>query len=80
MSGKAKKDTTPKASDVLVLFGTVADTTWRMFVPTLLGLALGIWADSAFDTKPLFTLTGVILGVVVCLGLIYAQMKGVDKK
>lgn len=80
MSGKAKKDTTPKANDVLVLFGTVADTTWRMFVPTLVGLALGIWADSAFDTKPLFTLTGVILGVVVCLGLIYAQMKGVDKK
>lgn len=79
MSGKAKKDTTPKAQDVLVLFGTVADTTWRMFVPTLAGLALGLWADSAFGTKPLFTLAGVILGVVVCLGLIYIQMKGVDK-
>lgn len=79
MSGKAKKDTTPKASDVLVLFGTVADTTWRMFVPTLAGLALGIWADSTFDTKPLWTLIGVIVGVIVCLGLIYIQMKDVEK-
>lgn len=79
MSGKAKKDTTPKASDVLVLFGTVADTTWRMFVPTLVGLALGLWADSTYDTKPLWTLVGVILGVIVCLGLIFVQLRGVKK-
>ncbi len=79
MSGKEKKDTTPKANDVLVLFSTVADTTWRMFVPTLVGLALGIWADSTFDTKPLWTLVGVFVGVAVCLGLIYIQMKGVEK-
>lgn len=69
----------PSANDVLVLFSTVADTTWRMFVPTLLGLALGLWADSTFYTKPLFTLIGVIVGVIVCLGLIYVQMKGVKK-
>lgn len=79
VSKKAKKDTMPSANDVLVLFSTVADTTWRMFVPTLLGLALGLWADNTFSTKPLFTLTGVIVGVIVCLGLIYAQMKGLKK-
>ncbi len=79
MSGKAKKDTTPKAGDVLVLFSTVADTTWRMFVPTLVGLALGLWADNTYDTKPLWTLAGVIMGVAVCLGLIYVQMKGIKK-
>lgn len=79
MSGKAKKDTTPKTNDVLVLFGTVADTTWRMFVPTLVGLALGMWADSSFGTKPLWTLVGVIVGVAVCLGLIFVQLKGVKK-
>lgn len=79
MSKKAKKSTVPSANDVLVLFGTVADTTWRMFVPTLVGLALGLWADSAYNTKPLWTLVGVIVGVAVCLGLIYIQLKGVEK-
>ncbi|MDO8336273.1 MAG: AtpZ/AtpI family protein [Candidatus Saccharibacteria bacterium] len=79
MSGKAKKDTTPSANDVLVLFGTVADTTWRMFVPTLLGLALGLWADSTYNSKPLWTLVGVFVGVAVCLGLIFVQMKGLKK-
>ena len=79
MSGKKKKETVPSANDVLVLFGTVADTTWRMFLPTLGGLVLGMWADSAFDTKPLFTVTGVVLGVIACLGLIYVQLKGVKK-
>ncbi len=79
MSKKAKKSTVPNANDVLVLFGTVADTTWRMFVPTLVGLALGLWADSAYNTKPLWTLVGVIVGVAVCLGLIYIQLKGVEK-
>lgn len=79
VSKKAKKDETPSANDVLVLFGTIADTTWRMFVPTLLGLALGLWADSSFGTKPLWTLLGVVVGVSICLGLIYVQMKGVKK-
>lgn len=79
MSKKAKKSTTPSANDVLVLFGTVADTTWRMFVPTIGGLVLGMWADSAFASKPLLTITGVCIGVAICLGLIYIQLKGVTK-
>lgn len=80
MSGKSKKTVTPSANDVLVLFGTVADTTWRMFLPTLGGLALGMWLDSTFSTKPLFVIAGVTLGVAVCLGLIYVQIRGVEKQ
>lgn len=67
----------PSAKIVLTLFGTVADTTWRMFVPTLGGTALGIWADRSFGTAPLWTLIGVTIGSMAAFGLIYLQLRAV---
>ncbi len=79
VSKKAKKSTTPSANDVLVLFGTVADTTWRMFVPTIGGLALGLWADSVFSTSPILAIAGVCIGAIASLGLVFVQVKGISK-
>ncbi len=67
----------PSSADTLLLFATVADTTWRLFVPTLGGVGLGLWLDHLYTTKPLATLIGVICGTIVSLYLVYRQLQGV---
>ena len=77
---KRKKSTTPTSKDVLLIFGTVADTTWRLFVPTLGGVLLGIWADKTYLTRPLWTILGVSCGTIISLYLVYKQLQGVKNK
>jgi len=49
----------------LGMFGLVG---WSVTIPTLIGLALGIWADRAWPGRVSFTLTGLVLGAVAgCL-------------
>lgn len=69
----------PSSTTVLLLVGTVADTTWRLFVPTIGGTILGIWLDHTFDTRPWATVVCVIIGTAISLGLIYLQIRKVQK-
>lgn len=69
----------PSPATVLLLFGTIADTTWRLFVPTLLGVIIGLMIDNYFETKPWFTITGVLIGAFLAFELVYLQMKGMKK-
>jgi F0F1-type ATP synthase assembly protein I len=77
---KKEKTTMPKSSDVLLLFTTAADTTWRLFVPTVGGVALGMWADKTAGSRPLWTIVGVICGTMVSLSLVYIQLKKVPTR
>ncbi|MGD8388820.1 MAG: AtpZ/AtpI family protein [Desulfobacteraceae bacterium] len=53
----------------LGMFGLVG---WSVAVPTLIGVALGVWLDRAWDTTASWTLTGLLAGVVVgCLNAWY---------
>lgn len=63
--------------DALVIFATVADTTWRMFVPVLGLMLLGLWIDTVSATKPLWTLIGLGAGVVIAILLVSKQIKEV---
>ena len=45
---------------VLQLFGL----GWVVVIFILLGLGLGLWLDSVFPLRPLFTITGILLGTV----------------
>ncbi len=38
---------------------------WRVAVALLLPALSGIWIDSNFETKPIFTIVGVLVGMVV---------------
>lgn len=67
----------PLSSTVLILLGTVADTTARLFIPTIGGTILGIWIDHMFDTRPWATIAGVTIGSIVSAGLIYLQLRKV---
>jgi len=52
-----------------------ADTTWRMFVPTLGGTALGLWADNVWHTEPWCGIAGLAIGIVITFFLVKQQYK-----
>ncbi|PID99441.1 hypothetical protein CSA80_01620 [Candidatus Saccharibacteria bacterium] len=52
----------------------MADTTWRMFVPTIGLLLLGRHYDVRFGTKPWFMLIGVAVGALLAALLIKRQV------
>ena len=70
----AHHSTTPLANDgiktsgtdtgELRLLATLADTTWRIAVPVVLGAGIGIFADVNLGTKPWLTLLGTVIGFV----------------
>lgn len=70
--------TPPNSTTVVLLFGTLADTTWRMFVPTL-GLTFGgVYLDRIIGTKPLLTIVGIVLGCIIAGYLIKRQFRKVN--
>ena len=68
------------SSTVLLLLGTIADTTWRMFVPTLGGTAIGLWADSQTDTTPWLGLGGLLVGILITAALMRQQFRKVNSE
>lgn len=48
-----------------VVFMTIADTTWRMFVPSIGCTFLGIWVDSKLGTAPWLLFVGVAVGFII---------------
>lgn len=72
---KSDKTPPPTKSTVVLLFVIAADTTWRMFVPIIGGTILGVWADNTITPKPLATVIGISVGVVIAALLVRRQMK-----
>jgi hypothetical protein len=70
----------PKQSTVLLLLGTIADTTWRMFIPIIGLLMLGVWVDKTYDSLPWATISLTILGIVIAAELVRRQLNIVNKK
>lgn len=69
----------PDKSTVLFLLGTMADTTWRMFIP-IIGLTIsGVILDINLMTKPWFTIVGIIVGTIIAGLLVYRQIKRVKQ-
>lgn len=83
MSSAAAKDSDngdippvkPDRSTVILLFTIAADTTWRMFVPVIGGTILGIWVDHQLPYKPMGTIIGVVIGVIIASLLVRNQLK-----
>ena len=59
----------------LYLITSMADTTWRMFVPTIGLLLAGNAPDRQYGTKPWLLLLGVTLGGFIAAALIKQQIK-----
>jgi len=66
-------------SAAVLLLGTIADTTWRMFVPTI-GLAIaGLLGDLSFSSSPFLTIAGIISGTIVSYLLVIKQLRRVSQ-
>ena len=59
----------------LLLLYSMADTTWRMFVPTLPLIILGNYLDERLNTKPWLLLLGALVGGALAALLIRAQLR-----
>ena len=53
---------------------TMADTTWRMFVPTIGLLLVGRWLDRQWNTHPWLMLVGATIGACIAALLIKRQL------
>lgn len=71
-----EKSLPPKQSTVLLLL-TIADTTWRLFIPTVGFTIMGLLADKQFGTKPWIMVAGIIFGVTTAYLLVRSQIKKV---
>lgn len=67
-------------SATMSLIVDMADTTWRMFVPTVGLLLVGHYFDGRFGTSPWLMLVGVGLGALVAAQLVKQQIvRGADE-
>ncbi len=74
---KSDDQSPPTLQPVILLLGTMADTTWRMFVPTIGGLLLGVWGDVSWGTKPWLTVLGLVIGTALAALLVRKQLQNV---
>ncbi len=69
----------PTSSTVILLLATIGDTTWRMFVPTIGLMLIGLWVDSQLNTKFWITVIGILVGSIIAGLLIRNQLRNVRK-
>lgn len=74
-----KTPTPPDKSTVILMLGTMVDTTWRMFVPTIGLMLVGLWIDQKFHTTPLLAFTGLVAGAALAYALVRRQIKRVKR-
>jgi ATP synthase protein I len=66
---RARKKSTHTAWFGLGMFGLVG---WSVAIPTLIGIALGLWMDARWPGRASWTLTFLIIGVALgCLNAWY---------
>lgn len=73
----ASKNTPPASATVLL--SDIADTSWRMFVPTIGLTVLGLILDKALHTTPWVMIVGIVLGAGFAALLVRAQFRKVRK-
>ena len=61
-----------------MLVGTIGDTTWRMFVPTIGMTILGLLVDKWLHTTPWIMIAGIAIGIWLAYLLVKRQLKKVQ--
>ncbi len=80
MEESPKKTTKqPQKNAAVLLLGTIADTTWRMFVPAVGVTVIGVMSDRFFDTTPWLTIVGIVTGSSLSALLVTRQIKQIKR-
>ena len=61
-------------------FFLIADTSARLFFPSIGGTLLGVWADHSFKTTPWLMIAGIVTGVALAIFLVRAQLQAVKQQ
>lgn len=67
----------PSSGTTLLILGTITNTTWRMFTPVIVLLLVGMQLDKHLGHRPLWSLSGVIVGFGIAIWLVYRQCRRV---
>lgn len=82
-SPRAKSQTTDRppttTKAAILLLTTIADTTWRAFVPTIGGTILGVALDNVLNVAPLMTTILIVAGFATSALLITLQIRSVRR-
>lgn len=74
-----KQSAPPDAATVVMLLGTIGDTTWRMFVPTIGMTIVGLLVDKWLHTTPWVMVVSIALGAALAYVLVKRQIKKVQQ-
>ena len=74
-TGETRKQSSPS----MVVYATIADTTWRMFVPVFAGALIGYGLDLALSTRPVGVISGTFVGVALAVWLVYLQYQSTKR-
>jgi Flp pilus assembly protein TadB len=69
----------PDRGTVTTLFGTIGDTTWRMFVPTIGLTILGLIVDKWLHTRPWIMVVFMFAGAYLAYVLVMRQLQKVKQ-
>lgn len=78
---KTKKSSAQTVSDTsagIIIFKTLADTTWRMFIPPAVGAVVGLQLEAQGLSRA--AVWGAIIGVIVSGLLVWQQYRSVNEK
>lgn len=70
---KVQSDQKTDVDATAVMMKTIIGTTWRMFVPSIGLMLVGLWADLVLHTKPWLMVAGIIFDEPTS-GLDYTHM------
>jgi hypothetical protein len=70
----------PNRGTAILMFATIADTTWRLFVPVFVLFGIGFYFDNEQQQKPIFGLIGAITGALLGFMLVRQQYRQIIRK
>ena len=69
----------PDLAVTKIMLGTLASTSFRIFVPVLGLFGIGALIDFTFDFKPYGMIIGTAVGAVIAIVLVYLQIRSIKK-
>ncbi len=69
-----------EAENIKMILGTIGDTTWRMFIPSVGFTLLGVWLDKVFELKPWLMIGGILIGFSLAGLLVKRQIGRIKRR